>query len=528
MVVTPKTRLCAATANPLTQASMSFRVAFLALLLAGCGSGGGDKGAVLRVDIAGSEVGDVETQRAIAASSQIGLTRFDGAGQVVPGLASSWRIADNGLSVIFRLRPVKWPDGKPVTASDVVASFRRAAQAASRNRLRPFLVGFENGAAVLAGSTPPSSLGVGAPVDNVVEVRLAGAVPSLLALLAEPEFAVTRAGARLPLGPFEERDPAKVPIVLTRNRGVPAFPVVTLAGITLTPVDDAGAAVARFARDRTDAVIGEGLAGFGDARLMAASNALRVEASWGVYGYLANTTRGPLADARVRRALAMAIDRDDLGSRLFGVALPPVLGLVPPLPSQRIPTLPDWAINAPPARLELARQLLAAAGFTPASPLTVTISLPDAREHALVATEIAADWTRIGVKTLTISRPRALHAQAIAHGDFELALIERTSGIDTPLTFLLPFTCTAKAGGYCNAGADALIAGATATADPVAQATTLGLAEAAMVADTPLIALFAPIRWALVAPRVSGWSSNTAGQHPLALLGIAHGQAATP
>lgn len=507
---------------------MSLRAAFLALFLAGCGSGVGDQGATLRADIVGS-ASDGYAARAITAASQIGLTSFDGTGQVVPGLASSWRIADNGLSVIFRLRPRTWPDGRPVTASDVVAAFRRAALVSSRNPLRPLLQGVENGPEVIAGAKPISALGIGAPVENVVEIRLAGSMQSLLALLAEPEFAVTRPGPRSPpLGPFRVADVTRLPIALTRNPAAPAVPAVTLAGIALTPVDDPGAAIARFARDRTDIVTGHGLAGFGDARLLAASNALRVEPSWGVYGYLANTTQGPLADARVRRALAMAIDRDDLGSRLFGVALPPVLGLVPPIPSQRIPVLPDWAINAPAARLELARQLLAAAGFSAATPLTVTISLPDAREHALVAAEIAADWSRIGVKTLTIARAEAQHAHAIIRGDFQLALVERESGLDTPLAFLLPFTCAARSGGYCNAGADALIAGAAATADPAAQATTLGLAEAAMVADTPLIPLFAPVRWALVARRVSGWSSNAAGHHPLALLGIKPGQGATP
>nr|WP_295664380.1 ABC transporter substrate-binding protein [Polymorphobacter sp.] len=505
------------------------RIVLIALLLAGCGAKDDDRGATLRADVVGQQASETGApRRVIAAATQVGLTGFDGAGQVVPGLASSWRIADNGLSVIFRLRTRTWPDGKPVTASDVVASFRRAAQPGSRNPLRELLIGFENGAAVLSGARPASALGVGAPVDNVVEVRLAGAMPHLLALLAEPEFAVTRPGIRPPpLGPFRVGDSATVPIMLTRNPAWTPSPKVTLAAIALNPVEDPGIAVARFARDRTDIVLGHGLAGFGDARLLAASNALHVEPAWAVYGYLANTARGPLADARVRRALSMAIDRDDLGSRLFGVALPPVLGLVPPLPSERVPMLPDWAIATPAARLDLARQLLAAAGFSAATPLTVTISLPVAREHAMVATEIAADWERIGVTTRTITRPDALQAQVIARGDYELALVER-SGVDSPMAFVLPFTCAAKLAGYCNPAADALVNSAATTSDPVAQAATLSLAEAAMIADAPFIPLFAPVRWTLVAHRVTGWTSNAAGHHPLALLGIEGGAGPKP
>ncbi len=490
-----------------------------ALALAACGRPTGDDGAVIRVDIvSGPDGGGVD--EAITAATQVGLVGFDASGGVVPGLASSWRIAGDGRSVIFRLRPRSWPDGKRVTAADVVASFRRAAAPGSRNRARPLLAALDNGAAVLRGELPPSALGIDAPVDSVVEVRTAGAMPGLLALLAQPDLAVVAAGPGRPaLGPLRVADAARRPIVLTRNPH--AVPDTThLATLQLTPVDDPGPAIARFAHDRTDVVIGGGLAGFDDARLMQASNALRVEPAWGVYGYLVSAS-GPLADPRVRRALAMAVERDGLGSRLFGVALAPVLGLVPPLPSEPAPALPDWAIDAPAARLDLARQLLTAAGFGAATPLTVTISLPDAHEHAAIAAAVASDWARIGVRTLTIVRSPAGHALAVARGTFELAVSERSAPFDSPLAFLTPFACRAAgSGGYCNPGADALVAAARGAPDATTATTTLAAAEAAMVADTPMIALFAPIRWALVSRQVTGWSANAAGRHPLALLVI--------
>ena len=495
-------------------------------LLGGCGGGDASEPATaLRVDLV-TVPGSGDLERTIAAATQVGLVGFDGTGAVVPALASSWRIAGDGRSVIFRLRPRAWPDGKPVTAADVVAAFRRIAASGSRNRARPLLAALANGTAVLHGTLPPSALGIDAPVDNVVEVRAAGAMPGLLALLAQPDLAVVAAGPRPPaLGPLRVADATQRPIVLTRNPA--ALPgATTLGGIALTPADDPGPAIARFARDRTDLVVGGGLAGFDDARLLAASNALRVEPAWGVYGYLVHA-RGPLADPRVRRALAMAVDRDDLGSRLFGVALAPVLGLVPALPGEPAPALPDWALQAPAARLDLARQLLAAAGFDATHSLTVTISLPDAREHAAIAAEVASDWARIGVTAQTVVLSPAAHAVAVARGDYQLAVVERTAPVDSALAFLMPFACGAgTAGGagngvaYCNPGADALVAAARTAADPGTAATTLGAAEAAMVADTPMIALFAPVRWALVSRRVGGWTPNAAGQHPLALLTV--------
>ncbi len=491
-----------------------------AQMLSGCSGGTDRTGATVRVDLVAPSA---EVNEAITAATQIGLVSVDGKGNVVPALASSWRITGDGRGAIFRLRPRRWPDGALITAGDVVASLRRIAAPNSRNPARPLLAALANGTAVLRGAAPAASLGVDAPLSDVVEIRAAGAMPGLLALLAQPGFVLLAPGSHPPqLGALRVVDVVKRPILLTPNPAAQA----TVAGrtsVALMPTVDPASAIARFAHQRTDLVVGGGMAGFDDARLLTAANVLRVEPAWGVYGYLIHS-EGPLADARVRRALAMAIDRDDLGSRLFGVALPPVLGLVPSLPSEPMPAQPDWAIASPAARLDLAGQLLKAAGFSADHPLHVAISLPDAREHANIASEVASDWARIGVTTTLVVRSPAAYADALAHGRFELAVIERYSRLDSALDFLLPFACTRS---YCSPGADVLIAAARTAPDPTTAAMTLTAAEATLVADTPMIPLFAPIRWALVAPYVTGWTSNPAGQHPLALLGRDHARAFT-
>ncbi len=55
-----------------------------------------------------------------------GLTTKDKNNNVVGGVAESWEISEDGLSIIFNLRDnAKWSDGKPVTADEFVYSFRR-------------------------------------------------------------------------------------------------------------------------------------------------------------------------------------------------------------------------------------------------------------------------------------------------------------------------------------------------------------------------------------------------------------------
>ena len=55
-----------------------------------------------------------------------GLTVYDAAGNVIPGIAESWTVSDDGLTYTFKLRAdAKWSNGDPVTAGDFVYSFRR-------------------------------------------------------------------------------------------------------------------------------------------------------------------------------------------------------------------------------------------------------------------------------------------------------------------------------------------------------------------------------------------------------------------
>ena len=498
-------------------------LATLILALAGCSPDGGEHGGgSLRIDGVGSLTDPAAVPRQLLlGATQAGLTAVDSSGRVMPGLASSWRIANDGRSIIFRLRPVKWPDGHPLVAADVVAAFRRLAAPASR--VRGYLDTIGNAAAVGDGSAAAVALGVSAPVADVVEMQLTAPAAELLALLALPELAVTRSMPRatahaeshpLALGAFVAGD-AAAPLVLQRNPNYYAVGGVALGKVELTPVDDPGMAVARFAHSRTDIVVGQDLSGLSDARLLG-PRVLHVEPAWGVYGYLANVRSGPLADVRVRRALAMAVDRDRLGIQLFGVAMLPVAGALPPgLASDPARALPDWAMLAPVDRLETAAALLTAAGYNAAHPLTLTVTLPSGREHAAVLASVAAGWAAIGVTISVREVSPAGLAAALKRGDFELALIEPTIAVDLPSLLLAQFHCGANPGSYCNPAADAALA--RAGSEPGA----LADAEAALLADPPMIPLFRPVRWALVQPGVSGWTDNIAGQHPLAALRIA-------
>ncbi|MEM7258064.1 MAG: ABC transporter substrate-binding protein, partial [Pseudomonadota bacterium] len=78
-----------------------------------------------------------------------GLTRFASDGSVIPGLASSWDISEDGLTYTFTLRAdVKFHDGSDFDASDVKFSLDRARAENSTNAQKQLFTGIDNVAVV--------------------------------------------------------------------------------------------------------------------------------------------------------------------------------------------------------------------------------------------------------------------------------------------------------------------------------------------------------------------------------------------
>ncbi|MFC3713027.1 peptide ABC transporter substrate-binding protein [Sphingoaurantiacus capsulatus] len=501
------------------------------LLLAAC-NGDDDArapGATLKIDVIGEF--DAKASRTVIGgprdvlmnATQVGLVDFDADGRVIPGLATSWRVSDDGLSYIFRLRDARWEDDRAVTSGDIVAVLRRVVAPDSHHPLKAILRRIENAPEVMAGKKPPKALGVHDPLPNIVEIRLSSPQPQFLQMLAHSSMAIIRKGEFPPAaGAFRVTDSEGVPIRLAANRLYYDASAVALSAIELTPVPEAVEAVGRFRRGATDVVTGGTIAGLTEAQSVPVPQALRIETTYGVYGYQVNVAKGATKDVRVRRALSIAIDRTALVLEQLDLpAVVPVEGLVPPnLPSYGAPPAPSW-INLPvEARRNEARALLAEAGYNLDRPLDIEISLPAAREHAAIAAAVSQDWAAIGVRTRTVTRSAAAHAKALTGNDYQLALIERLSPVDSGFFFLSPYSCAAKTAGYCSKEADRLLDATRTMPDLDPRRNTLQSAEALIAAEQPAIMLFTPVRWSLVHPRVSGWADNISGARPLSRLDV--------
>ena len=332
-----------------------FALALIAL--GGCERAADDGGAsVLRMafvaDDGASLAPDDSLESAAARAMHIGLTTLEPSGRVVPSLALSWRVSDDGLTYVFKLREAYWADGRRLTAGDVVAVMRRIVSPGSGNPLRDELMMIDNAALIAANRRPARMLGVTDPRPDTVVITLAKPEPALLQLLADPAAAIVRTGKNPPAsGAFTMADTPEETsgaLHLVKNSGYYAADTVSLAGAVLSRFDADGA-IRRFNAGELDVVSGGRLAGLRAARTGADSRALLLEPTWGLYFYLARTSAGPLADVRVRRALAMSFDRTAILSRLFGVAgLQPAYSALPPtLPDAYAGSAGDWGGGRP-------------------------------------------------------------------------------------------------------------------------------------------------------------------------------------
>lgn len=420
------------------------------------------------------------------------LANVDADTRLVPGLAVGWR-AVNETTWEFALRKgVRFHDGSAFDARDVEFSIRRAAALAEK--------GGQFGGFVRAIA--------GIEIVDPHTIRFRTATPhAVLPQDLHSVFVVSRAigqagtedfnagRAAIGTGPYKLESFARGDrVVLARNDvywgNKPAWERVTLR---ILP-QDAPRLAALLAGD-VDAI--ENIP-TSDAGRLTRDARVHVErkVSWrtlflhldqyrdsppGVTDRNGKPlARNPFRDARVRAALAMAIDRKALVERVMEGAALPAGNLVAPPVFAHDATLAPAAYD-PPA----ARKLLAEAGF--ADGLRVTIAAPNNRyvNDEQIAQAIAQMWTRIGVQVARVETlPAATYFTKARNGEFAVALLGWGSFAgDLALRSLVATPNAEKGlgtwnwGRYSNAKLDQLIEASLATVD---QAKREALARQAM------------------------------------------------
>lgn len=468
----------------------------LMLALGGCWGGAQPHDAPVAVSVIGNSLATVDPSagpadgaaRVLLDATAQGLVRFDGAGQIEPGLAASWAVTPDGRSYIFRLGDAAWRNGEPVTAEQVVRTLRRAAAPGSRNPLAPFLQVIDE----IVAMTP-----------QVIEVRLKSPRPDLLKLFAQPELAIVRNGAGT--GPFVA-EPQRGGALLLKPMPDPAGAAdedgdrPDPRGRVLLRGGRAALGIARFKAGRAELVLG---GSFADWPILAvagiAREAIRVDPALGLFGLAVTSREGFLADPANRAALAMAIDRAALTAAIRP-EWQPVEDLLPAqLDSASAPAAPAWGPLPLDARRENARARVREWQRVHPGPLTVRIALPAGPGATLAWGSLLTSLRAVGIAPARVG----------LNDPADLKLIDAVAPYDSARWFL------ATACRLCSDDAATLIAAGRDAPNLYARSHRIAEADALLTADTAYIPIAQPLRWSIVSARLTGWQGNSRAWHPL-------------
>jgi oligopeptide transport system substrate-binding protein len=458
-----------------------------------------------------------------------GLTSESPSGDVIPGVAESWAVDSTGTEYTFQLRAnARWSNGEKVRAQDFVASWRReldpkfAAPGADDLRL------VAHARAILAGKEPPAALGVAAPSDSIFIVKLDRPAPYFPQILAHPSTFPVYLKKASSVG---THDP---------NTWVSNGPYVLGAWLPTTHVD-LKASDAYW--DRTHVYIkrvryqfspneasqyASYRAGELDMTDIVPVNALPIlrrqtpselliTPILGTAYYGINLSSKPFANAALRQALAMAVDRKRLVESL-GFGQLPAYGFVPPGTANYTPQEWGWKSLSDAEREAKAKGLYAQAGYSTAKPLRVRVLFNANEVIQRTAVLIAAMWKEVlGIEVdLTAEEYKVFLQSRHDASRWDVARLAWNADFDDASNFLDVLRAHSPNNdmSYQNWSFDSALDKGASMADATQRRETLQAAEQAMLSDYPIIPLYYYVTKRLVKPYLHGVVPNPLGHLP--------------
>ena len=401
----------------------------------------------------------------------------ESAATIIGELAEKWAWQDGGKSLVFSLRKgVKWHDGQPFTSGDVQYTFdmvRGVPELTSRLRLNPRKGWYAN---VQAIDTPDPS---------TVIFRLKRPQPSLLMMLASgyspiypshinPADLRTRC---VGTGPFKLKEyrPGEV-IEMVRNPDYFIKDRPFLDGIRFIIVKERGTRIAALQAGQLDVTMPqEGSRTAAEQLKRAIPNMVVVQAAQNINdNILVNFKRPPFTDARVRRAVSLAIDRQGYvqavrqGGAVVGASMQPRPWGIWGLPNDQLSDLPGFG-DPLKTRAE-ARQLLTDAGFGPGRPLRITMSTRAIALYIDQATYVIDQLNQVGIEATLEQVESAQWYAKLTRGEYFLGANLTGIGVDDPdANFYENYVCGSSRNyaQYCNPEIDRMIEQQSQALDPV-------------------------------------------------------------
>lgn len=487
----------------------------------------------------GSEPSDLDPAINISGDEDIilralyeGLVTMSGDGHTIqPGMAERWEVSADGKMYTFHLRPdARWSNGAALTAEDFVYSFRRefepqlAAEEASFGYCIAGAEAYNEGK-----SKDPASIGVRAPDARTFVVTLTHPTPYFLGIcsLGSPFMPVfrplveqfggstrrdapwTREGRLVSNGPFmlQEWKQDKV-LTVVRNPSYWDSAHVRLNAIRFFPVTDYGGQEMGFRAGQFHATQFFPIhkrADYTGAR----ANLLKIDPGLDTHMITFNVGLAALSDARVRRALSLAIDRDTVIPAIFGPFADPAHSFGRDGAGGYRPPSSSACLFDP----SQAQRLLAAAGYPGGKgfPRLDLMLVGNDRLTIQVGEAVQAAWSRVlGVETQLLPTEMKVYLDAERTKHYQ-AIIERwgyTWDDPSGIFMLCHGDDPNNDAGWVDVRFDQAYAAAENTTDPAQRRRAFDVQEAEVASGVPYAPLYHANQGMLVLPIVQGWALN--------------------
>lgn len=453
----------------------------------------------------------------------------------VPYGTIGWEVNEQSTIFRFQLHPEgRWSNGDPVTAQDYLFSYQRILSPALGSQYASELYVLKNARDYHQGKIDDfSQVGVRVLAPHVLELELETATPEdyFLRLIAhaiwypvhpptilkfgridERDTRWTRPGNLVSNGPFQLKEwNVNSHVTVVRNPAYRNAKQLGLNEIRFASISNSQTEERLFRTGMlhsTNGVLPSRLDYYREKR----NESLRVDPWFGTYYLTMNTRVPPLDDPRVRRALSLAIHRENIVRQIIRGGQQPAYSFVPP-------GLPGWPseerFSYDP---EQARALLEEAGVSPEHfPSSIRYLFNTQEVNTAVAEAITQMWHReLQLEIGSTNQEWKVYLDSRRNRNYQILRASWIGDYPDPVTFLGLWTSdsTNNTTGWSNERYDQLLDRAARTLDPKQRYALLAEAEDILIEEMPVIPLYFLNRTYLLDPHVQGWTSNLLDRRP--------------
>lgn len=452
------------------------------------------------------------------------LTRENSLGKFQGDTAESWNVSEDGKTWTFHLRKdAKWSDGKPVRAQDFVYSWQRLTDPKTGAGYGDYLsiANVVNAREVFEGKLPLDKLGVRAADDHTLVVQLTQPTPWLVQMVSLGVLAPLREDVIKAHGEkwtAVENIVTNGPFKLVANKFNDTMDFVKNENywdakntvITKIHFDFINNPTATYFKYLTGEYPTTSIPVQYKKQVLAERPEELVTVSNLSTSYLRfNVSK--VADARVREAIALLIDRKFFVDKILGSGIPTSQFTPPNILDGQYVTQVDWFNNPQAENTKRAIELLKEAGYSKEKPFVLTWLLPAgaATKKILIAFEGMLKQATDGLvevkQNVVESRTYAELAQK---GEYEVVYTGWGADYNQISTFLLTLTCDSAINStqYCNKEYDDLLKQAAVEQDAEKRAQLYAQAVKVLQKDWPVIPLEHDQALVLKSPALGGYN----------------------